>query len=1204
VKPLKYLTFMMSVLVWASIACSENNQPHGIIIDGTIGSKTYKELQGPDYHILAELGEIKGNNLFYSFQTFNVQNNEQAIFYGPDNIQNIISRVTGNEQSWIDGGIKSLIPEADFFFYNPNGIVFGPNVFLDVQGAFYISTCDYIGFTDQTHFDSATDSPILTSASPVSFGFIDNDVAQIIIQGKGKTIPAPEKDLLPTLYVRSGHRLSLIAGDIMLKNGTIDSVKDFPVGTIISDNGQVNIASVASIGEAIIQPDGLDVSSFDQMGDIILSAHSVISASSGNVNVYGDHLKMTTSFINAGQYSTDGSTVEGFAGGSIDIHVKHLSLLDGSGIFIETFSAENSGDVTIHAESILLKGGSNDLFSKISTSSISIDLLDEMDRNSSYDISIRNENVFGDAGNINIYTGSLSVVDGASIQANAVSRGNGGTISINATDTVDISGNLSDLCGILAVSLSDYENGGHTGDIHIQAKNVIVRNGGKIKNSTGGTADGGQIDINVEENLIIESVDQDIDFENPVYETISGVFSVTQPEIEYQGKGGDAGNIFLSGKSFVMKQNSNINTSSNSSGNAGRIHLDFETIDIDNNAFIFSVSGSDGNSGNIFIQSEKFISLDHSSIIGAQSLGKGKSGGILIDTPQITIDHQSTISATSLDKDNTDDALGVVIGRGIVLDENEDTFVVNEFCDQISIKRQSDISTESYGKGQAGIIYLMSHAIVLDEQSKVSSSSMKQGDSGHSGEIQLFSDQIFVNHESIITTENAGMGDAGTIQLVTDSLTLDNSSKIHSINTYGNDGGMSGMILVCGGILSDEQISIHPANNININNDSGLSTSSFSEGGAGAIIVRAKNLIMSNSAYISSENSYSGFSNDIGLISIRGDTIHLSSESKISTQSESESNAGGIALETVALSLSGKSYISSAGIHPDRNGAGGIIIIAKTITHIDDFIFGTMEIEDEHEIVDIFRVNETAKSISINEFSYVSTSSAGKGHAGGILIGGQELKLSGGSWISSESTSTTGGGSAGLIKLENLTGLSLIENSKISTQAVNTSLPDTLIPGIIEKDRLNGMISISASGDIELFNSRISSSVFGGLGNGGNISIYSNDTLMNKGQIRANAYEGNGGNIDITANYLIKSSDSIISASSQLGIDGNIMIEAFTENFDKQIITLADNFLDGSRWIQSPCEYRDNENDSHLLIKLRNIRPRTFVDWQPAYYKQ
>ncbi|MDM8566434.1 filamentous hemagglutinin N-terminal domain-containing protein [Candidatus Halobeggiatoa sp. HSG11] len=50
-----------------------------------------------------------------------------------------------NQQfSPIDGLIRSTIPNADMYFLNPYGIMFGPNAQLDVQGSFHASTADYL----------------------------------------------------------------------------------------------------------------------------------------------------------------------------------------------------------------------------------------------------------------------------------------------------------------------------------------------------------------------------------------------------------------------------------------------------------------------------------------------------------------------------------------------------------------------------------------------------------------------------------------------------------------------------------------------------------------------------------------------------------------------------------------------------------------------------------------------------------------------------------------------------------------------------------------------------------------------------------------------------------------------------------------------------------------------------------------------------
>ncbi len=51
---------------------------------------------------------------------------------------------------------------------------------------------------------------------------------------------------------------------------------------------------------------------------------------------------------------------------------------------------------------------------------------------------------------------------------------------------------------------------------------------------------------------------------------------------------------------------------------------------------------------------------------------------------------------------------------------------------------------------------------------------------------------------------------------------------------------------------------------------------------------------------------------------------------------------------------------------------------------------------------------------------------------------------------------------------------------------------------------------------------------------------------MNNGQIIAQAHQGRGGNIRLGSQQLVKSPCSQISASSRLGIDGNVAIDSPT----------------------------------------------------------
>jgi large exoprotein involved in heme utilization and adhesion len=67
-----------------------------ITTDGTLGPSV--NLEGPNFHLFAELGQQHGSNLFHSFRDFNLSSHESATFSGPNRVQNILSRVTGGNR--------------------------------------------------------------------------------------------------------------------------------------------------------------------------------------------------------------------------------------------------------------------------------------------------------------------------------------------------------------------------------------------------------------------------------------------------------------------------------------------------------------------------------------------------------------------------------------------------------------------------------------------------------------------------------------------------------------------------------------------------------------------------------------------------------------------------------------------------------------------------------------------------------------------------------------------------------------------------------------------------------------------------------------------------------------------------------------------------------------------------------------------------
>ena len=129
-------------------------------------------------------GMTVDSTLFHSFSDFSINAGESATFTGPAAIDNVISRVTGSNPSTFNGPLTSSIPSANFYFMNPNGMIFKEGASISVDGSFYATTSDSISLgADGIFFANLGAASVLTSSPPSAFGFLDSNPGQIALEG-------------------------------------------------------------------------------------------------------------------------------------------------------------------------------------------------------------------------------------------------------------------------------------------------------------------------------------------------------------------------------------------------------------------------------------------------------------------------------------------------------------------------------------------------------------------------------------------------------------------------------------------------------------------------------------------------------------------------------------------------------------------------------------------------------------------------------------------------------------------------------------------------------------------------------------------------------------------------------------------------------------------------------------------------------------
>jgi filamentous hemagglutinin family protein len=647
-------------------------------------------------------GTLKESNLFHSFSRFNVHEGEAANFNVEPGIQNVIARVT-NEQSFINGPVtlsNAIGGSTNLYLINPLGFIFGGNFKLSVGGSFFTSTCDYLKFdTEEKMYAQIDENSVLTSAAPVAFGFLGNNIADIKIEGKGEVhIPLldnyeelkPEDlfnsiielpNILGGMHVEKGNSISLIAGNIVMDKGskTDFSIKQnpdeshnvttpIPLGTIMAENSTLNLFSVASKGEIDFRKDNFGTDSFEKLGTIELKDFTSLDIQSGNVHIRSDKLLMDDSIINIGAYRYEDFSSEFDSGGYLDIITNEMSMLHGSIISNNTYSTikEGGGSIDIVVNNTFTISGENE--GHVNSSIFSESNIGNFGGNEA----------ISDAGNVNIKAKNIILNEGGII-VSTNGEGKAGDISLIADESIRIEGNLSTGRGSGLESKAKTKKGetGDAGTIFVAAKNISINDGGGFTTVTHNTAKGGDIHVNASESLVINGV-------NPHGRNSdgfsSGITTRSTGEGEHADNDGDAGVICIKAGSLIIKDGGGIESSSSGGGKAGNINISANKAEIsgDSSNFTFkdyewsqldyrkehpdvidySVSGifaasesehiyDDNGAGNIHLNITDQLTINNAEISTSVAQGHVNSGNINILNPKFVVLNKATIKANA-----------------------------------------------------------------------------------------------------------------------------------------------------------------------------------------------------------------------------------------------------------------------------------------------------------------------------------------------------------------------------------------------------------------------------------------------------------------------------------------------------------------------------------------------------------------------------
>jgi filamentous hemagglutinin family protein len=744
-----------------------------VVTDGSLGPEV--SLSGARVEVGAELGQIRGRNLFHSFERLNVQNRGRVTFSGPPGLRNVVSRVTGREPSRINGTLASTIDGADLFLLNPNGVVFGPNGRLDVRGSFHVSTADELRMQDGAAFSARdTGTSGLTVAEPAAFGFLGGTPRPITVDRA-------------VLRVPDGQGLSLIGGDVLVRARASGS------GVVRTPAGRVQVGAYAGTGTVALDgsPPTADVS-----GRVVMDGRGRIDSSGaggGIVVIRGGEITLAdtgpdapevhadnTSAVDAtGGIRIEGGTfvMTGFAAvqadamaagraGTIEVRADEVHLRERGRIRARSGinATGDAGVISIEARELVIGTIRAAEFAGLQSTTLAGSSGDGAEVRVTADhIKLENRGQItastiaaGNAGAIILEAGSIEVVTGGRITSETSGRGDAGAVSI-VTDSLlidGIAGNTNSRIGTEALRGSS----GRAGSVSIDAAEIVLRNGGGVRTDTLAAGDAGDV--------VVKAGGLVIDGDASQLASVAGAPS-----------SGRAGSVSIDAAEIVLRNGGGVRTDTLAAGDAGDVVVKAGSLLVDgDNSQIASgaAAGSSGRAGLIEVDAAD-VALQRGGRITTSSAGRGKAGTVRVQAGSVRVDGSDS---------------GIISEASGQAGVNAGTVTVT--AADAALRHGGRVSSRNTGRGDAGTVTIVAaRELSLGDGAAITT----EAANGGGGSITARAGELLrLEDGSRITTSIVGKASetAGNILAAGRFVVLQGKSSIQA----NAPGGIGGNILI------------------------------------------------------------------------------------------------------------------------------------------------------------------------------------------------------------------------------------------------------------------------------------------------------------------------------------------------------------------------------------------------------------------------
>ncbi len=937
-------------------------------------------------------GALRGTNLFHSFSDFNVNTGQQVYFANPANIRNIISRVTGQNLSNIDGTL-GVLGTANLFLINPNGIVFGANARLDIRGSFVGSTANQVAFSNGDVFSATNpnEPALLTVNAPLGLAsWLPNagTITNAANLSTGQDLSLVGANLNLRGQIAGAGSVNLIATNALTARDSIAQPLILSAGNqlLVQGNQSVDLVALSHPNSGLFAGGDMVLRSANEIaGDAHYTAGGsfrieTLTGQSGSLFSPADPIIRASGDVTFNDYT--GASLHILAGGSVTIPgTITITGVEATDFLAETITLSNGSTVIINGNTqptVDIRAGTTAFGTAGITGSAAGFTPIPATGGTGTSANIAIGNIINPSGLVfltNQYqpnpTLSGDIAVGAiNIAADPVAGLSGGSVAIDARGrltftTINVSGGaLQPQPGFTAPDFSTLNITGNSGDVTLLARGELFMPLGSAIYAYGLT--GGAITL---------SSDTAITQQNGPFGTDPFALSWIESDSLLTGRGGD---VRLSAP--LLSIGGNIFSTTEGDGRGGDLILTTRSL-VTDQATILSQTFGAGATGDVTVNANNSISVGVFSTLGSANRGVGgNAGNVTVQTRSLALTDGGQISSSIFGTGNGGNI--TVVAQDIAISGFVPGALAVPFAGA-GFAPSAIISSSLPGaQGNGGNITITTGTLTLTNAGAVSSSAQGVGNAG----------DTTINATQTVRVEGTAFTDFTTPPEL-------RASAISSELLTGAI-GQGGNITITTPVLA-------------VTNGGAISASTGGSGDAGSITINAtQSALFDGVATFGNTNAFDRISRaqvfagetaigNAGVLTITTPSLSLTNGGQITAQTNGVGNGGNLRVNVSnTLLIDGTSSAILANTTAGSSGNGGSIWIDP-------------------------------QRVFIQNGGQIAVNSQGSGVAGNIFLQAENLVLRNRGLITAETTSNTGGD----ITLQVSDVIAMRRNSRISTSA-------------------------------------------------------------------------------------------------------------------------------------------------------------------------